>query len=196
MKDTTTLQTILKGFKYSMYPTKKQEELLAKHFGCCRWVFNYGLEKKITTYKQDGKSLTRFQIQRHLPLLKQKSETQWLSEVNAQSLQASLEHLDRAYRNFFKHKTGFPRFKSKDGKQTFSIPQYVSANFEQQTVYLPKIWDVKVVVDRKAVGRIKSATISRTTTGKYYVYLLCDTGVKEPRKKPVKRATAIGIDLG
>ena len=190
------MTTILKGFKYRLYPNKVQEELLSKHFGCNRWVYNYGLDKKITTYKQDGKSLTRFQIQKHLPNLKQQPETAWLSEVNAQSLQASLEHLDRAYRNFFRTKKGFPKFKSKHNKQSFCIPQYVSADFDDETVYLPKIGDIKIIVDRKAIGKIKSATISKTTTGKYFVSLLVDTEIEEPKAKVVKQASSIGIDLG
>ena len=190
------MTTILKGFKYRLYPNKVQEELLSKHFGCNRWVYNYGLDKKITTYKQDGKSLTRFQIQKHLPNLKQQPETAWLSEVNAQSLQASLEHLDRAYRNFFRTKKGFPKFKSKHNKQSFCIPQYVSADFDKKTVYLPKIGDIKIAVDRKAIGKIKSATISKTTTGKYFVSLLVDTEIEELKPKAIKQATSIGIDLG
>ena len=190
------MTTILKGFKYRLRPNKGQEESLSKHFGCNRWVYNYGLEQKISTYKQTGKSLTRFEIQKHLPKLKQQSETAWLAEVNAQSLQASLEHLDRAYRNFFRTKTGFPKFKCKYNKQSFSIPQYVTADFEKRTVYLPKIGDVQILVDRPVIGKIKSATISKTTTGKYFVSLLCDTGIKEPKSKPINGRTAIGIDLG
>ena len=93
-----------KSYKYRIYPNKEQTELIEKHFGCVRWVYNYALNKKIEQYKKHKKHLSRFDLQSDLPKLKQNEKTKWLSEVNSQSLQSSLEHLDKAFTRFFKEK--------------------------------------------------------------------------------------------
>jgi putative transposase len=191
------METILRAYKYRLYPNKQQEVLLLKHFGCVRWMYNYALDKKVKAYKQDKKNLSRFQIQKDLPILKKNIDTAWLKEVNSQSLQATLEHLDNAYRKFFKEKTGFPRFKSKhDNRQSFHIPQNTDVDWETSKVSIPKIDDLKIVVDRRAVGAIRSSTISKTPTGKYFISILVDSGIEEPKKPKVKLATSVGIDLG
>jgi putative transposase len=191
------MATILKAYKYRMYPNKMEEELLRKHIGCNRWVYNWALDKKTKAYKEQQISLSRFDIQKELPSLKQQPETSWLGEVNAQSLQATLEHLDRAYRRFFKMKQGFPKFKSKHGsKQSFRIPQYVSVDWEKSRIHLAKTGDVKIRIDRKATGIIKSATITLTSTGKWFVSVLVDTGMEEPNPHPITKENAVGIDLG
>ena len=81
---------IYKAFKYRIYPNKEQEKLLLKHMGCSRWIFNYALNKKITSYQENGKGVSRFDIQKDLPELKKNESTSWLKEVNSQTLQASL----------------------------------------------------------------------------------------------------------
>ena len=127
---------IYKAFKYRIYPNKEQEELMLKHMGCSRWVYNYALNKKITSYQETGKGLSRFDIQKDLPQLKKNEDTSWLKEVNSQTLQASLENLDKAFTRFFKEKKGFPKFKSKkDNRQSFNIPQNTEIDFEKN-----KIW--------------------------------------------------------
>jgi len=108
-----------------------------------------------------------------------------------------LEHLDRAYRRFFKTKQGFPKFKSKHAsKQSFRIPQYVSVDWGSSRVHLARIGDVKIKVDRVARGKIKSGTVTVTSSGKYFISILVDTGVEEPVPAPVEKTTAVGIDLG
>jgi putative transposase len=191
------MTTILKAYKYRIYPTKDQIELICKHIGSSRWVYNWALDSKIKAWKEQGVSLSRFDLQKQIPSLKQDEKTQWLSEVNAQSLQASLENLDKAYRRFFRINTGFPKFKSKHGsKQSFSIPQYVRMDWESKKIYLPKIGHIKTAVDRVGDGKIKSATISKTSSGKFFVSLLIDTGKEEPSLVPIIKETTIGVDLG
>ena len=104
---------MFKAYKYRIYPNISQIELIAKHIGCARWVYNYGLEKKIKAYTTEKKNLYRMSIQRDLPILKKQPQTEWLAEVNAQTLQASLEHLDKAFNAFFNKRSKFPKFKSK-----------------------------------------------------------------------------------
>jgi putative transposase len=91
---------IRKGFKFRIYPDSEQEELLNKHFGATRFIYNYSLDLKIKTYQKDKKSISCFDIIKLLPKLKKKYE--WLKEINSQSLQMSIRNLDNAFTKFFK----------------------------------------------------------------------------------------------
>lgn len=189
---------ILRAYKYRAYPTKEQEVLLAKHFGCSRWVYNYALDKKIKTYQTTKESLSRFTIQKDLPELKKAEETKWLKEVNSQSLQASLENLDKAFTKFFRDKKGFPKFKSKhDNRQSFSVPQNGIVDFETSTISLPKFKNpIKCKLHRRFEGNSKTVTISKTPTGKYFVSVLVEVNEDIPKLKPIDENKAVGIDLG
>lgn len=185
---------IQKGYKYRIYPNKKQQILLEKHFGATRWIFNYGLEQKIRAYQKNKKQLSCFQISKELPELKKKNE--WLKEVNAQSLQMSLRQLDNAYTNFFKKHNKFPRFKSKKGKQSFSIPQGNRIDWENRKAFFIKIGKIKIRIDRKFGEKIIRATISKNNINQYFVSYTVDENIKLPKLKKVKEKTTIGIDLG
>lgn len=189
---------IYKAYKYRIYPNAEQRMLIEKHIGCARWVYNYGLNKKVESYQQTGKGVSRFDIQKELPILKKNNETEWLKEVNSLSLQASLEHLDKAFTKFFRDKKGFPKFKSKKlGRQSFSIPQNTNVYFEKQAVSIPKIKTlIKCKLHRIFYGAIKTSTISRTPTGKYFISILVETLQEIPKKKPIDEKQAIGVDLG
>lgn len=189
---------IYKAFKYRIYPNREQTELINMHIGSARWIFNYALNKKIVSYQETGKGLSRFDIQKDLPLLKKSDETSWLKKVNSQSLQASLENMDKAFTKFFKDKKGFPKFKSKkNNKQSFSIPQKTSVDFDNNTINIPKFkQSIKCEFSRKFNGIIKSSTISKTPTNKYYISILVEVNEELPNKKPISENQAIGIDLG
>lgn len=189
---------IYKSFKYRIYPNKKQEELILKHMGCSRWIYNYGLNKKITSYQETGKGISRFDIQKDLPELKKNEETSWLKEVNSQTLQASLENLDKGFTRFFKEKMGFPKFKSKkDNKQSFNIPQNTEVDFEENKIWIPKFkTPIKTKIDRTFDGNIKTSTITKTPTGKYFISILVELNQELPKKKPLNEKQAVGIDLG
>ncbi len=191
------MKTIYKAYKYRINPTEEQKILINRHIGSCRWVYNYALEKRTKAYAEDKTKFGRFQIQADLPILKKQKQTAWLKEVNSQSLQASLEHMDNAFVRFFRDKKGFPKFKNKHySKQSFSIPQNIKADWNNKRVSIPKIKNIKLSLDRKPAGEIKSATISKTPTGKYFISILVDTGLKPPNKCQVKPETSIGVDLG
>ena len=189
---------ILRAYKYRAYPTKEQEVLLAKHFGCSRWIYNYAIDKKIKTYQTTKESLSRFTIQKDLPELKKAEETKWLKEVNSQSLQASLENLDKSFTKFFRDKKGFPKFKSKhDNRQSFSVPQNGIVDFETSTISLPKFKNqIKCRLHRKFTGNSKTVTISKTPTGKYFVSVLVEVNEELPKLKHIDENKAVGIDLG
>jgi putative transposase len=186
-----------KAFKYRIYPDVAQARALADHFGHCRYIFNFALEQKISSYKQEGKALTKKEISAMLPKLKKAEETKWLSEVNSQSLQASIDNLEKAFGNFFKNKSfGFPKFKNKHEKQTFAVPQHFSLDFENGLLMLPKMKrGLKATFHRPIDGEAKSLTISKTITNKYFASVLVFMG-QSPQTLPIDESQAIGIDVG
>lgn len=185
---------MFRAFKYRLYPNSSQIVLLAKHFGCVRWLYNRGLAMKTEAWTDRKENLSRYDISAHLPAWKKAEETAWLSEVNSQSLQAALVNLEAAYTRFFREKKGFPKFKSKHDRQSFQVPQSgrVGADFVQ----IPKVGKIKAVISRATVGTIKTITISRTATGKYFASVICDDGLELPVKRPITEAGTVGIDLG
>ena len=189
---------IFTAYKYRIFPTEEQKVLLAKHFGCSRFIYNYALDKKVKAYQTTKESISRFIIQKDLPELKKAEETNWLKEVNSQSLQASLENLDKAFTKFFRDKKGFPKFKSKhDNRQSFSVPQNGIVDFETNTISLPKFKKpIKCKLHRKFEGNSKTVTISKTPTGKYFVSVLVEVNKELPKLKPIDENKAVGIDLG
>ena len=189
---------MLKAFKYRLYPNKEQEILINKTIGCCRFVFNYYLNKRIENYKAEQKSLNYNDNANDLKNLKK--EFEWLKEVDSISLQQTLKDLDMAYKNFFRRvkqggdKAGFPKFKSKkNNKQSFRS-QCVNNNIQVVggKIKLPKLGLIKFANSRQFDGKIKSATISKTPTNKYYISILVDTEIKQLKKSN----NAVGIDLG
>ncbi len=187
----------LKAYKYRLYPNKKQQILLSKHFGACRWLYNYALAKKIEYYTKKKKTLSRFEIQKELVGMKKQEETSWLKEINSQSLQASLANLDKAYTQFFRKKKRFPKFKSKKDKQSVQFLQKTNVDFENNKLYVMKFREgIKAKFHREFDGKIKTATISRTPTGKYFVSILVEENIDIPKKLKPKIDKALGIDLG
>ena len=186
---------MLKAYKYRMYPNKEQEKLFFQHFGACRFVYNWSLENKIRAYESEGKSISRFTLNKMLPGLK--SEHEWLKDVNSQSLQGATLNVDNAFTRFFREKKGFPKFKSrKNPVQSFSVPPHYNVNFETHKIKLPKIGWVKTKLHRKYQGVEKTATVSVTSTGKFYISILIDDEEEEVPVQQFDENTTLGIDLG
>lgn len=184
---------MFRAFKYRLYPTEPQKELIAKHISSSRFVYNLALETKTTAYLGSKHNYSAFDLVKQLPELKK--ELPWLKEVNSQSLQQAIQNIDIAFKKFFKG-AGFPKFKSKHkGKQSFSIPQNVIV--ENDLLIIPRFKEgIKMSLHRPTKGTIKSATISVTPTGKYFVSILCDTKEEILTKASITESTTIGIDLG
>ena len=187
-----------RAYRYRLYPNKQQEVLLDKHFGCCRFIYNYALDKKVKAYQKDKTNLSRFDIQADLPNMKKSEEYHWLYEVNSLSLQAALANLDSAFVKFFREKKGFPNFKSKKAsKQSFSIPQNTRVKFDECKVYIPKFRKgIKARFHRKFEGLVKTSVITRTSTGKYYISILVEVNEVDATPNPISENKAVGIDLG
>ena len=186
---------MLQAYKYRLYPNAIQMESIEKHINACRFVYNLFLEKKIKHYTEHGKTLSCFALNKMLPALK--IEFPFLQEVHSQPLQMASRNFDNAFTKFFREKKGFPKFKSKKNPiQSFQYPQGVKLNWELGKVYLPKVGQVKCKLHRFFEGDIKTCTVSRTSTGKYFVSILVDDKELVQESQPFSSDTTIGIDVG
>mgnify|MGYP003238749336 FL=1 len=182
-----------KAYKYRIYPNKQQEELIQKTFGCCRFVYNYYLNKRKEYYEKDKATFTYNMCSKDLTQLKK--ELIWLKEPDKDSLQKSLKDLDIAYQKFFKEHSGYPKFKSKKDRHKSYRTSCTNNNirFENKHIKLPKLGLVKVRDKQIPQGRILNATISQESNGQYYCSLCC-TDVEFVQYE--KTSQNIGIDLG
>ena len=187
---------MLRAYKYRLYPNEKQKILLSKHFGCCRWVYNDALALRIKLWQTEQKILSWPELNRRLPLLKLREESEWLREVNSQSLSHSIINLDKAYQAFFKHGKGFPNFKKKQGRQSFDAGQWVKIDQDSGLIKLSKFTPMRFVCSRKFEGRVKTVTVSRDPSGKHFVSMLVETGKNTPSTEPYNEDSLLGIDLG
>ena len=185
----------LKAYKFRIYPTEEQEIFFAKTFGCVRKVYNLMLNDRKKAYeevKNDPSKKMTFPTP-----AKYKEEFPFLKEVDSLALANAQLHLDKAYKNFFRNKSvGFPRFKSKKNpvqSYTTNNQNGTVALIDSKFIKVPKLKSlVRIKLHRQPKGMIKSATISRHASGKYYISLLC----KEEINELPKTNSAIGIDLG
>ena len=186
---------MLLATKIRLYPTAQHEQALAAQFGCVRFIWNRALAMKKAAWDERKESLSCYTIKSMLPVWK-KGEFPWLKDADSQALQETIMHLDRAYRNFFEKRAAFPRFKKKHAaRHSVAYPQRVK--LDGNLIYLPKVGWVKAVVHREIAGRIKTVTVSRESTGKYYAAILADDGM--PEIAPLKHfdeGGVEGIDLG
>jgi putative transposase len=184
------ISMIRQAQKVRIYPTDEQKQQLAGAMGCSRWWWNYALNKSIETYKETGKGLSRAGLNALLPNLKKEHE--WLqTEVYSQSLQQASLNLSRAFINFFEKRARFPRYKSKHGKQSVGFPQ--SVKITGDLIKLPKIGLVKAVFDRRYVGTIKTVTITKDSSDKYFASVLYEL---EACLISGNGDKIIGLDLG
>jgi putative transposase len=182
---------MLKSYKYKLNPNEEQIGLLNRHFGSIRFVYNFFLNERKKEYETNKQSLNYYDNAKSLTELKKQEEYSWLNEINSQSLQVSLKHLDDAYNGFFKKRTKFPKFKSRKSKNSFKVPQFVK--LENGKLNIPKFKEpIDLILSRKFDGRIKSCVISKTPTNEFFVSFLVET---EHIKLP-KTGKSIGIDLG
>ena len=182
-----------KAYKYRIYPNKEQQILIQKTFGCCRFVYNYYLNKRIQAYEGNKTSLNYYDCANDIKNLK--TEFEWLKEIDAISLQSSLKDLDFAYKNFFKEHSGFPKFKSKKTHKYSYKTKCVNNNiqFLNNHIKLPKLGWVKTRDKQAPQGRILNATISQEPSGKYYCSICC-TDVEMELLPHTNNQ--VGIDLG
>ena len=185
---------IHRGYKYRLYPNRAQREALAQTFGCCRYVYNWGLERINTTRKETGKSLSAYGLGKELTALKREPDKLWLNDVLRVPLTQSLCHLHTAFEKFFKKQGGYPRFKKKRNRQTASYRHY-DIRITERGIKLQKIdGDIKVRFHRPLSkgGEIRKAVVSTDPAGRYFVSIV----IKEKIATLPPLKARIGIDLG
>ena len=186
------MRKIHRTYKFRLYPTKAQTELLAKHFGCARFVYNYFLNQRQEQYRLTGKSDNYYEQKKTLTKLKKQEDTAWLKDVNAQSLQFALRCLETSYTNFFKKRAGFPKFKSKRSKNSFTAPQF--SYIGENRLFIIKFKEgIKCRVHREIKGKIGKVTITKTPSGKYFASVCTE---EEYAPTIEKSGKAVGLDLG
>ena len=184
-----------KGYEYRIYPNKTQRKLLAKTFGCCRYVYNHFLKRRIEYYEKEGKYINSFALSKELTILK--NELEWLKEVDCQALQQELRHQDNAFDRFFKAKKGFPKFKTKHSyRYSYTTILNVSLDIENHKIKLPKIGKVNLRLDRIPKGQIKSVIVKQVPSGKYFISLIVLEEDRYLPKEQITELATIGIDLG
>ena len=186
------MSKINRTYRFRLYPNREQTELLAKHFGCSRFVYNYFLSQRKEQYRLTGKSDNYYAQAKTLTALKKQEETAWLKEVNAQTLQFAIKSLESAYTNFFKKRAKFPKFKSKHSKNSFTVPQ--SASVAGGRLFIPKFTEgIKCRVHREIKGKIGKLTITKSPSGKYFVSVFTE---EEYITQLEKTGKSIGLDMG
>ena len=189
------------SYKFRLYPNRAQECQILRTLGCCRYVYNHYLAKRRDVYLASGDTLNYYACSGDLTLLKQQTNTNWLRDVDATALQSSLRDLDSAYQNFFRRvkqgkKPGYPKFKSKHSHKQSYKSKCVGTNIKvlDNAVQLPKLGNVKCRISKAVDGRILSATVSRTASGKYHVSLCCR--LDNAMLKLPSTGAALGLDVG
>ena len=189
---------MLRATKVRIYPTAEQAEFLNRQFGAVRFVWNKALAIKTHWYKVRGQNLSpRKHLKPLLAVAKKSRRYGWLGEADSIALQQAAINLDTAFQNFFNPKlqARFPRFKKKHGKQSsyHCSSVYVGDNW----IKVPKCARIKARVHREIAGKIKSITLSRTPSGKYFASILTDDAREQPKQiDNLDSSRVVGVDMG
>lgn len=198
---------MIETYKFRIYPTKEQEVLLQKHFGCVRFIYNWALDFNKKLYAQTRKYKNYVAINCDGDLIKLKQEKEWLKEVNSQSLISSIGHLDWAFNRFFKGFGGFPKFKKKElTAKSFEVPQHFDIDFKNSSIQIPKFCKknkIRCKISRKVnmnhFKKFGTATISQNSSGQYFVSFIVHRD-EEPKQlisdNKISENNSLGFDFG
>jgi len=183
-----------RAYKYRVYPTDEQKKILARTFGCCRYVYNWALRKKTDAFYHEQQRLSYKDLSEALTQLKKQEETVWLSQVSSVPLQQALRHLDKAFLHFFAGRAAYPTFKKKRDKQA-AIYTSNAFTWDSGQVMLAKMDEPLDIVWSRPLpegAMPSSVTISKDGADRYFVSLL----VEEDIAPLPSISTSIGADLG
>lgn len=184
---------MIKVFKYRIYPTKNQSDLIGKHIDCCRFIYNLALETNMRSYSINKIQYSSFSMSTQISDLK--NEAPWLNEVCSQSLISSVFNLGDAFNRFYRKQNRFPVFKKKRNYGSFTSPRGIK--IDSGRLYIAKFREgISINLHRPYIGEIKRATIIKTATGKYFASVICKTKETIPLKENIIPTTSIGVDLG
>ena len=184
---------MLRAIKYELNPTNAQKVLIKQTCGCCRKVYNIMLDRKISTYKDGKKKISTYDLIKELVPLKK--ELPYLKEVSSYALQQSVMNMGSAFEQFFKRgNKGFPKFKKKGCKDNFRIPYACVIDYDNWTIKTAKIGTIKIFKghNKQINGKIKSYTITHTSTDRYFISVLYETA----DRAKLNNNKSVGIDVG
>src|SRR6266487_2923266 len=183
-----------KAYKYRMYPTDEQANMLARTFGCCRYAYNWALRARTDAFFQRGERLYYNQLAVMLTELKKQEETAWLTEVSSVPLQQSLRHLDTAFRNFFEGRAEYPTFHKKHGVQsaTYTANAFSWGGHSLTLAKMDAPLDIHWSRPLPTGCQPTSVTITKDCANRYFVSILVEEEIKH---LPVGNSQ-VGLDLG
>lgn len=199
---------MLRAVKIRLYPNVEQAETINRLLGCSRYVYNALLDLKTKVYNENGNSLSLLDLSRHYHAVMRKDpDTPWLKDANTKVIKQTIRHLFTAYDNFFKHKAKFPKFKSKKdvNRITFPLEAISKSNtFNTRHISLTqplrnlrfRCSDLSFRRLRENKDRIRSATLTKTKSGKYELSVLVDFEDPCEFRKFGRTGRAVGVDLG
>lgn len=183
-----------KAYKYRIYPTKDQKYTIDKTLSICRLVYNLALEVKISAWKAKQINITAFDLMRQFTELRR--EYNWMKEASGSAVYSRIYNIDAAFKGFFKG-NGYPQFKKKRGTQSYQERNgRRRLDWDKGLLTLPRIKDIPIKLSRRFEGEIRTITISRTATGKYYASILVKMDLMSPEPPDVAADSAVGIDIG
>ncbi|HBB0901825.1 RNA-guided endonuclease InsQ/TnpB family protein [Escherichia coli] len=182
----------LQAFKFQLRPGGQQECEMRRFAGACRFVFNRALARQNENHEAGNKYIPYGKMASWLVEWKNATETQWLKDSPSQPLQHSLKDLERAYKNFFRKRAAFPRFKKRGQNDAFRYPQGVKLDQENSRIFLPKLGWMRYRNSRQVTGVVKNVTVSQSC-GKWYISIQTESEVSTPVHPS---ASMIGLDAG
>jgi putative transposase len=192
----TTYTSMLKTYKFRLYPTKSQRSKMGRTLDLCRWVYNQTLAYRKDAWEKEGRSTSKYETNNLLP--NWKVEKPDLNDVYSQVLQNTQERVDLALKAFFRRvkageKPGYPRFRGSGWYDSFTYPQF-GFKLLSGKLRLSKIGDIKIKLHRPIEGKIKRLTVRRSSTGKWFACFSVE--IDDPPKPPWKDGSTVGIDVG
>lgn len=182
----------LQAFKFQLRPGGQQEREMRRFAGACRFVFNRALARQNENHEAGNKYIPYGKMASWLVEWKNATETQWLKDAQSQPLQQSLKDLERAYKNFFRKRAAFPRFKKRGQNDAFRYPQGVKLDQENSRIFLPKLGWMRYRNSRQVTGVVKNVTVSQSC-GKWYISIQTESEVSTPVHPS---ASMVGLDAG
>ncbi len=192
-----------RAIKIRIYPNKQQREQTHRTIGHCRFLYNNMLEERKELYQQLKDDKERLYKYKYKTEKQYKKEYPFLKEADSIALQSSREHLQDAYSRFFKglkngRKVGFPRFKSKKGKESYTTKQVnrnIKIDFKRKKIQLPKLKWLKYKDNRVFSEEIKHATVSKTKSNKYFISLILEAHTNAEPKLIIQEDDIIAFDM-
>ncbi|EMK0577683.1 transposase [Escherichia coli] len=182
----------LQAFKFQLRPGGQQEREMRRFAGACRFVFNRALALQNENHEAGNKYIPYGKMASWLVEWKNATERQWLKDAPSQPLQQSLKELERAYKNFFRKRAAFPRFKKRGQNDAFRYPQGVKLDQENSRIFLPKLGWMRYLNSRQVTGVVKNVTVSQSC-GKWYISIQTESEVSTPVHPS---ASMVGLDAG